>query len=127
MATTKPITARQFESLLENLDSYNCTGFSHNVGNEPSKWDTLLFKYDGSPEVGVGFHLSHPLTPDKSRIDYNTIDVSFGAKYPIEQRWSLRVTNPAQVERLTKAVAPYLEQYRQSLILGHRPSMSMLG
>ena len=117
MAITKPITTRQFDELMENLDSYNCVGFSHNSDNEPSKWETLSFKYDGSPFVGLNFHVSHPLTADKSRIDYDTIVVRFHGKYPIEQEWAFRITDKTQVDKLTKAVAPHLEQYR------YRPSL----
>jgi hypothetical protein len=114
MATTKQITDKQFQSLIDELDRFKCMGSSHNVERKPQDWDTVHFKYDGTSQVGLDFCIAHPLSKDKTRIDYDTLEVRFYSKYPFVQESAYRITDPTQVEKLQNAVAPYLEHYLKS-------------
>lgn len=116
MATikTKPITTAQFDSLMELLPDYFCTGWSRNINAESGDdWDTLHFKYDGSANLGLEFTLAHPLTPPDYQIDHNIIEVRFGVLYPFEQDWKFVVSDPTQVKLLKEAVREPYRQYRE--------------
>lgn len=117
----KPITNTQFESLMEELCGYFCTGWGRNVNAvSGDEWDTLHFKYDGSQSLGLEFHLAHPYSHIKDAIDYNMIEIRFSARYPFRQEWGYRITDATQVKRLTDAVAEPYRQYREFGDLGKR-------
>ena len=120
MATTKPITSAQFESLMEELCGYFCKGWGRNVHASDEEWDTLHFEYDGSQSLGLEFHLAHPYSRLKDAIDYDVIELRFSAKYPFRQEWGYRITDAIQVKRLTDAVAEPYRQYREFGDLGKR-------
>lgn len=120
MATTKPITSAQFESLMENIDGYFCKGWGRNVNAQEDEWDTLHFEYDGSKSLGLEFHLAHPYSHVKDAIDYNLIEIRFSARYPFSQEWGYRITDKEQIKRLTDAVAKPYRQYREFGDLGKR-------
>lgn len=114
MATTKPITTSQFESLMENICGYFCIGWSRNI-DAPSAdyWDTLSFQYDGSPFVGADFHLAYPYDRKIDAINYDVIEVRFGHRYPFRQDIAYRVTDTNMVKRLQAAVKEPYRIYRE--------------
>lgn len=117
----KPITSAQFESLMEELCGYFCTGWGRNADAQSAEdWDTLHFQYDGSQSIGLEFHLAHPYSRLKDAIDYDTIEIRFSGKYPFRQEWGYRITDKQQLQRLTDAVAEPYRQYREFGDLGKR-------
>jgi hypothetical protein len=120
MATIKPITKNQFETLMENLCEYFCAGWGRNVNASNEEWDVLHFQYEGNQSIGLEFVLTHPYSRLKDAIEYNVIEIRFSAKYPFCQEWGYRITDDTQVKRLTNAVAEPYRQYREFGDLGKR-------
>lgn len=119
----KAITDKQFDSLIESIDGYFCTGWSRNAHAESGdEWDTLGFKYDGCSSLGLEFSAAHPFSHGLDRINYDMIEIRFSAKYPYTQEWGVRITDPTQVKRLTAAFAEPYRQYREFGTLGQRAS-----
>jgi hypothetical protein len=124
MATTKPITKFQFETLMEELCGYFCEGWGRNVDASDEEWDTLHFQYDGNQSLGLKFTLAHPYSHLKDAIDYNIIELRFSAKYPFPQEWGYRITDKVQIQRLKDAVAEPYRQFREFKDLGKRASQT---
>lgn len=117
---TKQITSAQFESLMEELSGYFCKGYNRNVDASDKEWNTLHFQYDGNQNLGLEFHLAHPYSHLKDKIDYDVIELRFSGKYPFQQEWGYRITDKLQVKRLTDAVAEPYRQFREFGDIGKR-------
>lgn len=97
---------------------------NHLVDDAPhEKWDTISFVYQGDSSFASNFSISHPLTKDKSRIDYHVVEIRFSQRYPFDGEWTVVVSDKNMADQIMKEVAPFLKQYRESLALGYRPSL----
>lgn len=112
---TRKMTSTEFADLMCSIENgdYRCNGFSHNCDHTPENWDGIsLERISGSPMYAHDFHVAHPLSKDKSRIDYNALEVRFRSKYPFEKEESYTIDNSEWVRQFKEASQEPLEAYR---------------